>query len=202
MSEPAPRQSPRPDRHSLGTHELQRTPLLLRLHGRLPTAAVRGRRHHEALRRGRQDLETARAGKGPGPAATAETRAADQRSRRLGSLPRPRSDRPGRTIEHRNPHERLRPAPAARRRARRAVRRARARAEIPASGAPPIAITVLTTAGRKLLATKQVRMVEGEWSIEGYGSARWWAAREVPVRDLWCRSARRSPSSSAIRIRA
>ena len=27
-------------------------------------------------------------------------------------------------------------------------------------------------------------MIEGEWSIEGYNSARWWSAREVPVCDL------------------
>jgi hypothetical protein len=48
----------------------------------------------------------------------------------------------------------------------------------------PDHLTVLTTAGRKLLATKRISSIDGEWSIEEYGNAKWWSARQVPVRDL------------------
>jgi hypothetical protein len=45
-------------------------------------------------------------------------------------------------------------------------------------------LTVITTAGRSLLATKRIRIIDGEWSIEEYGNAKWWSARQVPVHDL------------------
>jgi hypothetical protein len=50
----------------------------------------------------------------------------------------------------------------------------------------PDRLTILTTADRDRgkLATKQIRLVDGEWQITDYSQATWWSVRQVDIHDL------------------